>query len=55
VGADGLQSLQIEILKNANFVDVISKVLRDLLLSRNQLLKSAYDSCIENLKNKIKI
>jgi hypothetical protein len=41
-------------LKNAYFVDVISNVLRDLPLSRNQLLKSVYDSCKETLKNKIK-
>ena len=42
-------------LKNADFVDVKSNILRDLPLSRNQLLKSAYDFCIETLKNKIKI
>lgn len=41
-------------LKNTDFVDIISVALRDLPLSRNQLLKSTYDSCIETLKSKIK-
>lgn len=41
-------------LKSADFVGVISNVLRDLPLSRNQFLKSAYESCRENLKNKMK-
>jgi hypothetical protein len=40
--------------KNADFVDIISNVLLDIPFSRNQLLKTAYDSCIETLQNKIK-
>jgi hypothetical protein len=42
-------------LKNTYFVDImISKVLCDLLFSRNQTLKSADDQYIRILKNKIK-
>jgi hypothetical protein len=40
--------------KNADFVGIISNVLIYIPLSPNQLLKSAYDSCIETLQSKIK-
>jgi hypothetical protein len=40
-------------LKNTNFVDMVSKVLRDLPFSRNQPLKSANDWYIRILKNKL--
>jgi hypothetical protein len=39
-------------LKNTDFVDMISKVLRNFLFSQNQPMKSADDYYIRVLKNK---
>jgi hypothetical protein len=55
-GAAGLQPSQIpqnRNLKSADFVDMISSLLRDLPFSRNQPLKSADDQYIRILKNKL--
>jgi hypothetical protein len=40
-------------LKNTDFIDIISKDLRDLPFRRNQLPKSADDQYIRILKNKL--
>jgi hypothetical protein len=45
--ANPLQTHQNRNLKNTDFVDIISKLLRDLPFSRNQPLKSADDCTLE--------
>jgi hypothetical protein len=53
-GCSAPQTPEDQNLKNTDFVDfMISKILRDFPISRNQPLKSADDQYIRILKNKL--